>query len=98
MDKNQLICRYFSTYSGVQLPLNLLSELTEAEIANRNTYFAAYFNSTDQLMLCEKRVYGEVELTHCYEYHDNGQLKKAVVTDADEEENILAFDANGQRL
>ncbi len=91
-------CRYFNTYSGVKLPLNLLSELTEAEIANRNTFFRAQFDAENRLVCCEKIVYGDVELKHSYEYYDSGVLKQAEITDSDGDVNLLDFDEEGQMV
>jgi len=42
-------------------------------------------------------VYGEVELQHRYEYHDNGSLKQAEITEADES-RVMRFDEQGQQL
>ena len=89
MTENNLTHRYFSTYSGVKLPLNLLSELTDADITNRNTYFKAYYDAQDRMVICEKLVYGDVELKHCYEYDDAGNLKQTEITDADGEVDII---------
>lgn len=93
-----ITCRYFNTYSGVKLPLNLLSELSEAEIANRNTFFKAQFDAESRLVCCEKIVYGDVELKHCYEYYNSGILKQAEITDSDGEVNLINFDEAGQKI
>jgi hypothetical protein len=58
--------RYFLSYSGVSLPLRLVSPLAANELQNRNTYFRAVYDEADRLVSCEKLVYGEVELTHLY--------------------------------
>ena len=89
-------CRYFVSYSGVSLPFKLVNELQEADLANRNTFFLGFYDGQDRLIRCEKRVYGEQELLHCYEYHDDGALKKAEITDADGELTILTFDLEGK--
>lgn len=91
-------CRYFVSYSGVKLPLKLVNELHESDRQNRNTYFLGYFDRDDRLLRCEKRVYGEVELLHCYRYHANGALQQAEITDADGEITVLAFDESGKQL
>ena len=49
------------------------------------------------MVLCQKAVYGEVELQHRYEYHDNGNLKQAEITEADES-RVVCFDEQGQQL
>ena len=54
--------RYFLSYSGVSLPLRLVSPLAASELQNRNTYFRAVYDEADKLVSCEKLVYGEVEL------------------------------------
>lgn len=88
--------RAFLTYTGIKLPLNLTSPLDEASLKNRNTYFLGHYDEQNRLCLVEKMVYGEVEMCHRYDYHGNGQLKSAVITDAEGEENTLEFDAEGQ--
>lgn len=86
--------RYFLTYSGVKLPLRLVNELNEEETQNRNTYFCAAFDDRERLVLCQKRVYGEIEMEHRYSYHDNGALSRAVITMAGDKRE-LQFDVEG---
>ena len=76
--------RYFVSYSGIKLPLKLVNEITEAGLTNRNTYYRGYFDAQDKLLLCQKMVYGEVESEHQYHYYDNGDLKRAQITEDDE--------------
>lgn len=83
--------RYFITYSGVKLPLKLVTPLTEAELQNRNTFFQGYFDAQERLVVCQKLVYGEIELEHRYSYYDSGVLHKAEITDADGEITHLQF-------
>lgn len=87
-------CRYFISYSGVKLPLKLVNPLSD--IDNRNTYFRGYFDDDGRLILCQKVVYGEIELQHRYRYGGNGVLQEAEITDADGEVNVLQFDGEGQ--
>jgi hypothetical protein len=89
--------RYFVSYSGVKLPLNLVTPLDAAALNNRNTFFRGWFDA-ERLMGCEKITYGEVELAHRYEYHNNGQLKQAVITNTDEEVTVMTFDEQGMLL
>ena len=91
-------CRYFISYSGVKLPLKLVTSLTEAELQNRNTFFRAYFDDQERLLLCQNVVYGEVELEHRYSYYDSGVLRQAEITDADGELTLLRFDESGAQL
>jgi hypothetical protein len=93
-----LECRYFITYSGVKLPLKLVTPLTESELQNRNTFFRGYFDSADKLLLCEKLVYGDSELEHRYRYFENGVLQEAEITDADGEITVMTFDETGKLL
>lgn len=91
---------YFTTYTGVRLPLRLVGPLTEAEINNRNTFILATYDAADRLVAVHKKVYGEVVLGHAYGYHDNGALKRAEITihDEDEEVTVLEFDETGAPL
>ncbi|MDO8926766.1 MAG: DUF6156 family protein [Sideroxyarcus sp.] len=88
--------RYFITYSGIKLPFNLVSELQEQEVQNRNTYFRGYFDSKERLSGFDKLAYGEIELQHRYTYHDNGRLSSAEITDIDGEVTMVVFDAEGK--
>ena len=89
-------CRYFLTYSGVNLPLKLVEPMTEAQLGHRNTYIRTWFDGTGALTGFDKIVYGEVELSHRYQYHPNGQLRRAEVTMLDEEDRFVAcFDEEG---
>jgi hypothetical protein len=90
--------RYFLTYSGVKLPLNLVSPLAAAELENRNTYFRATFDKSDRLLSCEKIVYGEVELTHIYEYSVDGVLTRARIAMGDDDATEVLFDENGLQI
>lgn len=95
---NTSACRYYVTYSGVKLPLKFVNPLQEADIANRNTYFRTYFDAQERMVLCQKIVYGEVELEHRYTYHDNGQLMQADIRETDDEPRMMRFDAQGVLL
>lgn len=91
-------CLYFVSYSGIKLPLNLVTPLEPAELRNRNTFFRAWYDDGGRLLACEKVTYGEVELAHRYAYHACGALREAVITDVEGEENVMSFDENGRRL
>lgn len=91
----QTDCRHYVTYSGVCLPLKLVNQLSETDIANRNTYFRAWFDEHGRMIQVQKMVYGEVELQHRYEYHDDGHLKLVEITEADET-RVMRFDAQGR--
>lgn len=88
-------CRHYVAYSGVKLPLKLVNQLQDSDMHNRNTFFRGLYNDSDQLVICQKMVYGEVEFEHRYEYHENGMLKTAVIQEADEEPRILSYDEKG---
>lgn len=90
--------RYFLTYSGVSLPLNLVSPLAATELENRNTYFRAVYDAEDRLLTCEKLVYGEVELRHSYEYRSGKLLARALIAMGDDEETEVLFDESGQQI
>jgi hypothetical protein len=92
---NELALKYFLTYSGVKLPLNLVSPVLSEALENRNTYFRAGYDASGRLVFCEKLVYGEVELRHDYEYHADGALARALIDMGGEETEII-FDADGQ--
>ena len=87
--------RYFLSYSGVSLPLRLVSPLKADELQHRNTYFRAVYDEADRLVSCEKLVYGEVELLHVYEYSADGVLARARISMGDDEPTELLFDENG---
>ena len=92
-------CRYFLTYSGVKLPLNLVTPLSEADTRNRNTYMRGYYDAQDRLVAVEKVVYGEIEIEHRYAYHANGQISWAgVLLVADEELTVIRFDEHGMQV
>lgn len=89
--------RYFTTYTGVRLPLKLVGPLDAAEIKNRNTFIRARFDGNDRLVQLEKCVYGDVALGHAYQYHASGVLKRAeiILHDDDDETTVLEFDESG---
>jgi hypothetical protein len=95
MSANPNDYRYFLSYSGVKLPLRLVSPLAATELENRNTFFRAKFDDADRLISCEKIVYGEVELSHLYEYRADGVLARARIGMGDDEPTEVVFDENG---
>ena len=90
------ICRYFLTYTGVELPFKLVTPLSDSDVENRNTYFRGYFDADERLLGFDKMVYGEIEMAHRYAYHPNGALKQVEVTDIDGDIARLDFDAQGE--
>ena len=94
-DDTGSVCRYFVTYTGIKLPLNLISPLDPADIKHRNTYMRAYYDESERMTLCQKMVYDEVELEHRYQYHDNGIVKRVQIRFAEEDAGAMCFDENG---
>jgi hypothetical protein len=92
---NGLDCRFFVSYSGVKLPFNLVNPIPADALSNRNTFIRAYFGAAGSLSGFDKVVYGEVELSHRYEYHGNGALSRAEIVMLDEDSAILCFDEAG---
>jgi YD repeat-containing protein len=95
---NRGTLRFFVTYTGVKLPFKLVNELQANEVENRNTFFRGYFDEQDRLTGFDKLAYSEVELTHRYEYHDNGKLKQVEIADIDGEVTVLSYDPEGNQL
>ena len=85
---------YFLSYSGVRLPLKLTSPLAVDELENRNTYIIARHDA-GRLVEVIRMVYGDTELRHLYQYHDNGALKQAEITMGGET-RVLDFDEEGK--
>ena len=91
--------RHFVTYSGVKLPLNLNSELTDAEIHNRITFYRAGYDASGLLLKVEKLVYGEIESFHEYQYYPDGPLQQARVVSITEETcTLLQYAVDGSLL
>ena len=90
-------CRYFVSYSGVKLPFNLVNPIEPEALSNRNTFIRAYFDEGGALQGFDKLVYGEVELSHRYDYR-NGVLRRAEIVMTDEEPVVLRFDESGSPM
>ena len=86
-------CRYFTSYSGAKLPLKRVGDLDEGDMRTRNTYFCGSFNAADQLIACEKIVYGEIEFRHSYRYYPDGKLAQANIDDGSGETTVLDYPA-----
>lgn len=97
-NETNLECRFFVSYSGVKLPFNLVNAIAAEALSNRNTFIRAYFDKAGMLSGFDKVVYGEVELSHRYEYHDNGLLRCAEIVMLDEEPAALSFDEAGSQI
>jgi hypothetical protein len=91
MKANDRYDRYYLSYSGVSLPLKLVSQLDNAEINNRNTFFGAICDANGREEIIHKVVYGEVELIHAYTFNQQGTLTRAEITDIDGETQVLTF-------
>lgn len=89
MTDKGLVCRYFTTYTGIRLPFRLTGELDETEVQNRNTFFRGYFDADHLLLSFQKLVYGEVELEHHYSYDGSGKLLSAEIVDEDGEVTVV---------
>lgn len=85
--------RYFLTYRGVRLPLQLVEELAPDALRHRNTYFRASYDAAGRVQCIEKLVYGEVELRHDYRWTASGRLAAATLTTGGEDPQHLEFDA-----
>ena len=83
--------RYFLATSGVKLPLKLVNEIEPGALSNRNTFIRASFDTAGLLLAFDKMVYGDVELSHRYEYDADGALRRAEIIMLDEEPTILEF-------
>jgi uncharacterized protein DUF6156 len=97
-DQTSRECRYFVSYSGVRLPFNLINSIAAEALSNRNTFIRGYFNKSGTITGFDKIVYGEVELSHRYEYYDNGRLRRAEIIMLDEEPVSLSFDEKGSQV
>jgi hypothetical protein len=98
VDEANQECRFFTSYSGVKLPFNLVNAIAAEALSNRNTFIRAYFDQAGMLSGFDKVVYGEVELSHRYQYHGNGQLRRAEIVMLDEEPAALNFDETGSQI
>ncbi len=95
-DENFEILRYFLATSGVKLPLKLVNQIEPTALTNRNTYIRAWYDGSDRLLRFEKLVYGDIELSHVYDYDTDGRLRRAEILMLDEDQTVLHFDENGQ--
>ncbi|GLT23791.1 MAG: DUF6156 family protein [Zoogloea sp.] len=93
MTASNVTTRYFTSYSGVRLPLKLVGELASEDMRNRNTFYRGGFDADGRLVRCEKVVYGEIEVCHEYRYHADGRLAQALIHDANGEEECLDYPA-----
>jgi len=90
--EQDLECRHFASYTGVALPLQLITPLAGDDLARRMTYFRGYYDDAARLVTLEKVVYGEIEFTHRYQYHPDGRLQRAEMSEPDEEPRVMDFD------
>ena len=88
--------RYFLATSGVKLPLKLVNQIESTALTNRNTYIRAWYDGVERLLRFEKLVYGDIELSHVYDYDADGRLRRAQILMLDEDPTVLHFDENGQ--
>lgn len=82
--------RYFLTYRGVKLPLQFAEELQPDALRNRNTWFQVDYDASGRIVSCEKKVYGETEMRHDYEW-DGERLIRARIAIGDDEPQVMEF-------
>lgn len=90
-DKESLQCRHYASYTGVSLPLKLITPLEGDDLDRRITYFRGYYDSDERLLVIEKVVYGEIEFEHRYEYDADGNIRRAELCEQDEEPRVMEF-------
>lgn len=81
--------RYFLTYRGVRLPLQMAEELSADGLANRNTFYRAGYDTAGHLCWIEQMVYGAVAMRHDYVWGDDGQLRSSTIQAGDDEPQTL---------
>lgn len=87
---------YYLTYTGIGLPLRLVTPLEAEDVENRNTYFVAREDGEGRVLHLRRMVYGEVEMVHDYRYRADGSLAEARITDADGDSRSIQCDAQGR--
>jgi hypothetical protein len=85
---------YFTSSTGMRLPLKLVGPLEKDALGHRNTYIRAGLDHQARLVRIEKMVYGETQLIHRYEYAPSGRLARAEIV-MDDETTIMIFDEDG---
>lgn len=91
-NKENCTCRHYVTYSGVKLPLKLVSPIEDETLDGRITYIRAYYDKENKLVGLEKVVYDEVEFEHHYTYYPDGRIKSAVLIEPDQTPRAMSFD------
>jgi len=89
---------FFTSYTGLKLPLRLIGPLDPDNMDNRNTFLRAYFDETDRLIGFDKLVYGDIHMSHRYVYHPSGALKQAQIIVPGDDLSDIWFDEQGQRI
>lgn len=84
--------RYFLSYRGIGLPLNLCEELVPNALRHRNTYFRARYDTAGRMLWCEKLVYDEVEMRHDYRWDATGRLAQATISVGEDEPQVLRME------
>lgn len=90
-NEENLTCRNYVSYSGVKLPLKLVSPIEGETLDGRITFFRGYYDDEDKLLKLEKVVYGEIEFEHRYEYYPDGRIKSAELIEPDETPRLMEF-------
>ncbi len=89
--------RFFVSYTGIKLPVRMVNPLEEVDLKNRNTFIIAYFDKDDRMVGFEKMVYGEIELSHFYDYYPSGALQSADIM-MDEVVTTIDYDESGAMI
>lgn len=84
--------RYFLSYRGTRLPLQLTEALGSDALTHRNTYFRARHDTGGRRVSCDKLVCGEVDMSHRHEYDAGDHLHSAAIAIGDEAPRLMRFD------
>ena len=92
---------YYRSWGGYRHPISLQSRISKEEAEDRaaggKAYLISSFDAQGRLVRVIKMLKGSIFFEFVYEYHPNGKLKTATITNAKGETSLRRYDERGRK-
>jgi hypothetical protein len=90
--------RYFTSFSGYDIPSTPTDEISEKDALPRENYYIVHYNDIGQITVFKTIVNKNFFSSGEYEYYDNGKIKREKITKPDGTVRIVNFDQKGRAI
>lgn len=90
--------KYFSTFSGYNIPLRLSGEVSKEVALKKEAYYIGFYDEAHRLFRVEKYLRGELFFRQNYFYREDGSLEECHGVNHEGVEVTNRFDETGQQI